>query len=513
MKVSLIDKSQDRSLYEQVADRIQALITEGTLQPGDRLPSVRKLHQQLSVSISTVLEAYRLLEDRGLIGVRPQSGYFVKPPLTAPDEPSQSVLPKHNFPVEVSLAFQVSATMRDGNNIRLGAAVPGIELLPINTLNRLMGQVTRTHAEAAHGYDKPQGNEILRHEIAKRLMEAGCSVTPDQVITTNGTSEAVYLSLKAVTKPGDTVAIESPCYYGMLEALQALHLKALELPTHPKEGISLEYLETALQQKQVAACALVSNFSNPLGSSMNDLKKKQLVALLDHYDIPLVEDDIYGELCFEGTRPKAVKAFDTQGRVLYCASVSKILSPGLRVGWSVPGRYQVKMEQLKLALNWTTASIPQLTVAAFLANGGYDRHLRQLRRSYQSQVERMTQAICDYFPSETKVSRPKGGYVLWLELPDQFDAMQLYEAALTHRISIAPGEMFSPSGNYKNCLRINCGLPWSEEIDQAMRTLGYLSTQQLSFKRSPSTSPSISFHPSEDGGRRDRMDILKGSWV
>ena len=482
MKVKLIE-SQDGNLYEQVADRIRSLILEGTLQPGDRLPSVRKLREQLSVSISTVLEAYRLLEDQGLIEARPQSGYFVKRLLLVrPDEPNQSVLPKPNFPVEVSLAFRVSSTMRNPDNVQLGAAIPGLELLPISALNRLMSQVVRTHPDLSHSYHLPKGCEQLRHEVAKRLMNVGCSVTPEEVVITNGASEAIYLSLRAVTRPGDTVAIESPTYYGFLETLETLHLKALELPTHPQEGVSLEHLESALQERKIAACVLVSNFSNPLGSCMSDVKKKQLVALLNQYDLPLIEDDIYGDLYFEGTRPKAVKAFDTEGRILYCASASKTLSPGLRVGWSVAGRYRVKIEQLKMSMNWMTALAPQLTVAAFLANGGYDRHLRQLRRAYQAQITRMTQAICEYFPAETKVSRPTGGYVLWLQLPDEFDVMALYEEALEHNISIAPGIMFSPTNNYGNCLRLTAGIPWTEAIDQAMQKLGYLIKRQLAVK-------------------------------
>lgn len=482
MKVKLIE-SEDKNLYEQVAERIRALMAEGTLKVGDRLPSVRKLHNQLSVSISTVLEAYRLLEDQGLIEARPQSGYFVKRALlNRPDEPNPPTLSQYSFPVEVSLAFRISNTMREPDNVMLGAAIPGNELLPIAALNRLMGQVMRAQPDRVHCYLHSKGCEELRHEVAKRLMDAGCSVPPEEIIITNGAAEAIYLSLRAVTKPGDTVAIESPCYFGLLEALETLHLKALEIPTHPKDGISLDHLEAALKERKIAACVLVSNFSNPLGSCMSDAAKKHLVALLDRYDVPLVEDDIYGELYFEGRRPRAIKAFDTQGRVLYCASASKTLSPGLRVGWCVAGRYQVKVEQIKMSMNWMTAIAPQLTVAAFLANGGYDRHLRQLRRAYQSQIDRMTQAICDYFPAETKVSRPNGGYVLWLQLPDAFDSMQLYEEALQYNISTAPGCMFSVSGNYRNCLRLSCGMPWTDKIEQAMQKLGYLAKRQLAMK-------------------------------
>lgn len=480
MTIRLIDQSQDKNLYEQVADRIQRLIAEGTLQIGDRLPSVRKLHEQWSVSVSTVLEAYRLLEDRGLIAARPQSGYYVKQALLkTPSEPHQSAPSPKAHHVDNSLGFRVICSIRDSQTIKLGAAVPSLELLPLAALNRLTGQILRQHQMIAHAYDVPPGCETLRHEVARRLMDAGCSVTPDEIVTTNGTFESVFLSLRAITQPGDTVAIESPTYYGLLEALEILHLKALELPTHPRDGLSLLHLESTLQKKRIAACALVSNFSNPLGTCMSDQKKKELVELLARYQVPLVEDDIYGDLYFEGTRPKALKAFDREGLVLYCSSCSKTLSPGLRVGWAVAGRYQAKVEQLKWVINQTTATAPQLTVAAFLSNGGYDRHLRQLRRAYQSQTLRMTQAICDYFPPETRVTHPKGGHVLWVELPEECDTLKLYETALEHQISIAPGMIFSPSGGYNNCFRLNCGMPWSDEIDQAMQTLGKLIRQQM----------------------------------
>lgn len=480
MKVDLIERSPDKTLYEQVANRICTLILEGTLQPGDRLPSVRKLHQQLSVSISTVLEAYRLLENQGWIAARPQAGYFVqRSHLVTPAEPDTLSSIPPALPIHVSLAFRVSAAMRDPKNVPLGAAVPSPDLLPVKTLNRLLGQITREHPSLIHTYSPPQGCPELRHEVARRLMEAGCSITPEDLIITNGTAEALYLSLQAVTTPGDTVAIESPVYYGLLEILESLHLKALEIPTHPKDGMSLEHLEQALENHQIATCVLVSNFSNPIGSCMSNAKKKQLLALFDRYDLPLIEDDIYGDLSCDGVRPQAIKAFDTAGRVLYCASASKVLSPGFRIGWAAPGRYHLQVAQLKMAVNWTTAIAPQLVIAAFLASGSYDRHLRQMRRAFQAQIIRMRQAICDIFPAQTKVTRPSGGFVLWLELPPQFDAMRLYEEALTHHISIAPGNMFSPSGNYRHCLRLNCGIPWSSSIEHAMQTLGHLTQQHL----------------------------------
>lgn len=478
--LSPLDPDAAMPLYEQVADRLHGLIRDGTLTPGDRLPSVRKLKQQLSVSMSTVLEAYRLLEDRGIITARPQSGYYVKTTaLDLPEEPSQSTPPSQSCPVDMSSVLHVLKLWHEPDVIKLGAALPGMEHLPLNTLSRLMGQVMRADPMAVHSYGMVPGCEPLRKEVAKRMLDAGCSITPDQVVTTAGTTEAYYLGLRATTRPGDTVAIETPTYYALLEALNSLGLNALELPTHPREGLSLNALESALQEQNVAACLLVSNFSNPLGTCMGDRKKKGLVELLNRYDVPLIEDDIYGDLAFDGDRPKAIKAFDTEGRVIYCSSVSKTLSPGMRVGWCIPGRYQPTIEQRKVVINHMTAPAPQLAVAAFFANGGYDRHLRQLRRVYQQQMNHMLQAILDYFPAETRVSRPDGGHILWVEIGGGFDAIALLEEAIRHRISIAPGPMFSASNSFQNCFRLNTGLPWTDEVEQAMKTLGHLAKKQL----------------------------------
>lgn len=473
-----IDKTSAQNLYEQIADRFEELITQGTLQSGDRLPSVRKLHRQLSVSISTVSEAYRLLEDRGLVIVRPQSGYYVKAPIMIP-EPDPSFPPQQAHSVDTSIVYRVYADIDVPDMIKLGAAIPAPELLPLAKIDRLMGKIIRTHPEMIHGYHVPDGCETLRHEVAKKLIDAGCGVAPEQIIITNGTTESVYLALQAVTKPGDTVAIESPCYYGLLQALESLHLKALELPTDPREGLSLEHLETVLQKSLVTACAVVSNFSNPLGCCMSDRKKQALVELLNKYHIPLIEDDIYGDLSFSDRRPKAIKAFDTVGRVLYCSSVSKTLSPSLRVGWLVAERYLVQIKKLKMVTNIMTSAIPQLTVAAFFANGGYERYLRKLRHTYYCQMSKMRRQISNYFPPQSRITKPQGGQVLWLQLPPNFDVMQLYEAALEYQISITPGIVFSPTNSYRNCLRLNFGLSWSEKCNSALEILGALAQKQV----------------------------------
>jgi DNA-binding transcriptional MocR family regulator len=337
-----------------------------------------------------------------------------------------------------------------------------------------MSQALRLQPTACHSYDAPPGSPVLRRAISQRSGDAGYSVSPDDLVITSGAKEAVYLSVRAVTRPGDTVAIESPAYYALLEVLASLDLKVVEVASHPRTGIDLDRLELALQAQPIAAIAMVSNFSNPTGSCMTDDAKRRLVGLVETYDVPLIEDDVYGDLAFDGVRPKAVKAFDRSGRVLYCGSYSKTLSPGLRVGWSIPGRYQNQVELLKLVVNQATAPAPQLAIAAFLDSGGFDRHLRRVRRSYREQMEQTIDSVTRHFPAETRHTTPAGGHVLWIQLPDGADALALYEAADREGVRIAPGPMFSPSGGYRDFIRLNTGFPWSDATDRQIATLGRL---------------------------------------
>ena len=313
------------------------------------------------------------------------------------------------------------------------------------------------------------------------MSDAGCRVSPDEIIVTSGCQEALVLALRATTSPGDVVAIESPSFYGLLQAIESLGLKALEIPTDPVTGISLEALELALEKWPVGACVLTANFSNPLGGCMPDEKKRALVSLLAACGIPLVEDDIYGDLGFEGRRPAALAAFDARHEgVIYCASFSKTLSPGLRLGWIVPGRWREKVEYLKYVNSLAAPTLSQHAVAEFLRHGGYDRHLRQVRRAYAGQVGRMIEAVGRYFPEGTRVTQPRGGFVIWLALPEQTDALALCREAMARRISIAPGPIFSASGKYRNCIRLNCAQPWDDRLESALETLGGLASRLAS---------------------------------
>jgi DNA-binding transcriptional MocR family regulator len=328
-------------------------------------------------------------------------------------------------------------------------------------------------------YDLPPGCAALRAEIARRAVEAGCALSPDELLLTSGATEAVNLCLRAVTKPGDIVAIESPAYFGALQIFESLGLQALELPTHPREGLSLEALEVALESHRISACLLMPNLANPLGSTMPDARKQLLVEMLSAREIPLIEDDTYGDLSFAPARPRTCKSFDTSGNVLLCSSFSKTLGPGLRVGWTAPGNYFKEALWLKTTLNFASASLPPLAVVEFLQNGGYEHYLRRTRKLYISQLNHVIGAITKYFPEGTRFARPTGGFLMWVELPQPINTLTLFFDALEHGIAIAPGCLFSVRDRYSHCLRMSAGMPWNEDVERALQTLGNLAKQQL----------------------------------
>ncbi len=465
-------------LYERLAKELAQQIQVGTFSPGERVPSVRQISQQRRLSVTTVLQAYRLLENQGMIEARPQTGYFVQArPVSLLPEPETSAPPAD--PTQVSTAELTMMVLRDALDPRLaqfGAAIPDPDLLPTSNLNRILASLARCPDIPQNVCGVPEGRKELRTVIARQTFTAGCHLTPDDIIITAGCMEAVSLSLRVVCQPGDLVAIESPTYYGMLQALQSQGLRALEIPTHHRQGISLDALRFAIAHHPVRACLLLPNFSNPLGSCMPDDNKKELVELLADHDIPLIEDDIHGELYYEGRRPQVAKAYDRKGLVLMCSSFSKDISPSYRVGWIAPGRFLAQVKQLKMATNVGTAILPQLAIAKFIASGSYERHLRKIRRAYAHKVNGMAQAVMRCFPEGTRVTTPAGGFVLWVQMPESVDSLVLYKRALKARITLAPGYMFSATTQYRNFIRLNAAY-WSHQAEGALQRLGELVSQ------------------------------------
>ncbi|WCM18483.1 PLP-dependent aminotransferase family protein [Paraburkholderia bryophila] len=488
-------------LYEKLAAEMTEAVRRGVFAPGERIPSVRQASQQHGVSIKTVLHAYALLESLGIVETRPQSGYFVRDavataaaleraadsavaaisavsePQRLTNQPAPQVSPVAAA-VDVSrLVLSTLRSIRAHDAVPFGSPYPDPSLFPWRRINQYANAIARRQASWNLIDDLPPGNPELIRQIARRYAENGVPVDPGEIVVTLGATEAINLSLQAVAKPGDTVAVESPTYYAMLHAIERLGMRAIEVATHPVHGIDIDALARVIAEQKIAACMVMPNFQNPLGFQMPDARKQQLVALLGAHEIPVIENDVYQELYFGDTRPSTLKSFDTRGLVLHCASFSKSLTASYRIGWALPGRYRAQVEKLKFLNTLTTPSVPQVAVADYLRNDGYDRHLRHVRKVYRQQARIMTALVQRFFPAGTRMSTPQGGYVLWVELPERVDSMRLYQAALARSITVGPGMMFSTRNDFRHFIRLNYSYPWTPQTEAALKTLGELVTQ------------------------------------
>lgn len=465
-------------LYEHLADELGQAIDRGALRGGDRLPSVRRLAQERSVSVATVLEAYLRLENAGLIEVRPKSGHFVRRRSAQTAEPRTPRACTTPSRVTVSDAYtKILSAMRDPELLAFGCATIDPSYLPIAALNRIITQVTREMTTVGARYEGAPGLLTLRRQVARRAVEAGMALSEDDLCTTIGATEGLSLALRAVAKPGDVIAVESPAYFGVLQAIEGLGMRALEIPANPRTGLDVSAFEEIVRAQPVRALMVAPTVSNPLGSIMPDDDRERLVKLTRRLDIPVIEDDVYGELVFDGSRPRPLRAFagpSEDSHVLHVSSVSKTLAPGYRVGWIAGGRWHDQIVRIKYSSSLACPTLLGMAVAEFLASGGYDRHLRRLRTAVAGNVERYREAIATQFPDGTRVSAPRGGFVLWVELPPGVDALALHEQALRRRIVIAPGPLFSARQRFANFIRISAGLPWSDRVSDGIRTLARL---------------------------------------
>ena len=463
-------------LYLQVADGLEKMIGEDVLKIGDKLPSIRVLSDEYGISMGTAFQAYYRLEGKGLIESRPKSGYYVRfnhkrfpdlPKMIQPDPLS------HDVSVKEMIASIYSDIASHSNKIiNFAIAAPDASLLPTAKINKSVMQALRNSKDSCISYEHTQGNVELRKQIAKLAFNWGGKVKPDEVVVTGGCLEAMTLCIKAVTKPGDTVAVESPNYFGIFQALENMGLKVVEISSSPVTGLDLDCLQRAIKKFSIKACVVIPNFNNPLGGLMPDENKKKLVEIITKNNIPLIEDDIYGELYFGKNRPRTCKYYDTKGMVMHCSSLSKSLAPGYRIGWVMPGKFLEQMKQIKRIHNISSPTLTQAAIAHYLQHGRYEYHLKTMRKALHTQCLRYLQGIIDHFPEDTKVSRPHGGFILWVQLNKKVDTFKLRIEAMRHHISIVPGKIFSASCNYNNCIRISFAKPWDDDADYGLMMLG-----------------------------------------
>ena len=471
---------QADTLYLKIADAMAHQIRTGTLPRGERIPSVRTLASQHGVSQSTVVQAYRTLEDARLIEARPRSGYFVaaRPPQLP--EPDTSRPPRRSVNVGISeLASKMMSLAHHPDYVSFGAACPDAALFAQERVRRAVSRATQRHRATLCQYPLGPGDESLRRAIARHALRMGCHIDADDVIVTSSCLESITLCLRTVTKPGDVVALESPTYYGFLEILESLGLRALEIPTHPRTGLSLDALQLALDTQPVKALLAVPTLSNPIGASIPVAERKRLAQMLARHKVPLIEDVLYNDLCDDDDRRRAVQSFDTAGQVMMCGSFSKTIAPGLRLGWIAAPAWTERLTRLKAATSGSETVMLQRALADLLTQPGIEAGYRQLRSVVAARVDEARGIISTHFPKGTRVTAPAGGFILWVELPGEVDTISLFQACLDEHICIAPGSLFSTSDRFRHCMRLGLGGKWGEPERRALARVGKLAGELL----------------------------------
>lgn len=462
-------------LYERLADRMRRQIQRGVLRAGERLPSLRRLGRDQRISLATAVEAYQQLEREGLIEARPRSGYYVRSaPMQAPRSPRARHLSRAPMPVRNPALLGVLDVQSRRDLVPLHAATPAAAFLPTAALAASVTRAMRRDPGTALGYTVPQGLPELRERIAQRYGQCGVEIDPDEIVVTAGAMEAISLTLRTVTQPGDIVILETPTYHGLLQAVAAQRLRVLEVPNRPGLGIDAAQVRELLERHAVRAALLVPNFNNPLGSLTGDADKRAIVAACAAHGTVVIEDDLYGELAYSGERPSPLRRYDDGEHVVTCGSYSKILAPGLRVGWMIGGRRTQELLRTKSFSTVATATLPQMALIEHFARHDVERGLRRLRRALADNAQAYRQALLDHWPDGTCVAEPAGGMTLWIELPVDIDGQALFEAALERGIGTLPGHLFSNRGDYSHHMRLSCGQPWDRKIETALRTVGEL---------------------------------------
>lgn len=458
--------------YEEIAQILRERVAHGVYRVGDRLPSIRGLCQEFNVSVSTAQAAYGRLEDEAVIEARPKSGYYLLP-RNKPTSAATSPRPEQR-PLDVSQwdqVFELIGKPRVPGVVPLGRGIPDLKAASLRPLTRQFGGSHRIQAGIRElDYDELSGDARLRRQVVRLAAHSGCLLHPDQILITAGCQEALSIAVRVLTNPGDVVAVDSPSFYGTMQILRARGLKALEIPTDPETGMSLEALELALDQWPIRVIQVTPTCNNPIGYTMPEKRKQQLIRLAQRFDVAIIEDDVYGDLAYDLPRPRTVKSFDDEGRVLLCSSVSKTLAPGMRVGWIAPGRYQDQATHMKYVTGGTTAMLPQRVVADFLSKGHYESHLRSMNRQYRLNRDTMQEWVLNNFPEGTRVNNPGGGFVLWVTLPEEVDCVCLNKQL--SNVQIAPGSLFSATGKFRNCMRLSYAARPTAAIASAVRSVG-----------------------------------------
>jgi GntR family transcriptional regulator / MocR family aminotransferase len=488
-----LDRQSETPLYQQIEAYLRHNILAGGLTPETRLPATRQLAEDLGISRITVKNAYAALESDGLIGTREGSGTYVLPPINHPARLSgdaQIAWPLWQHARVEELDAQETATTSLAPRARHSQPIAFTGVgdpcqFPVADLYKAMQAVIRRDGTAALEYDDfDNGYAPLRQTITHVLASQGIQAHPDQVLITSGSQQALALACQVLLKPGDAVLVERPTYNLALELFQSLQLNIVGVPID-EHGMQTEALETVLQQQHPKLIYTIPNFQNPSGMCLSAARRRQLVALADRYNVPILEDDFVGDLRYNGRAQPAIKALDPGGRVIYIGSFSKMLMPGLRVGYLLAdGPVFSRLVRQKRVTDLTTSTLMQRTLDLFVTVGRYQAHLRRSCRAYRQRRDAMLAAIQRHLPADVQLNPPQGGLFIWLCLPAGLSSQRLLPLALEAGVEFAPGGRFYPNpADGASYLRLNFATQTPEAIDQGIQRLGQAIQRLTTMKR------------------------------
>ncbi len=448
--------------YKDIADRIISDIQNEKLASGQRMPSLRQLTKQLGVSMTTALNSYRTLEDLGWLVSYPKSGFYVSAFSSNENLPELPQFKSRKMPVSIS---NRADSYDDKNHISGPFGISQIcpDNIPLSEIKAHIRQTVQRGDALLHTYPNPKGSISLRDALATHFSNNGFPLSAKELCVSSGCMDAIRMAVLATTEVGDAIGISSPCFNGLLKLLASMSRKVVEIPCTP-EGLDLDQIEQRLKSKEISAGLFSSSFMNPHGLSLSIEQKQRLASLANKYRTPIIEDDVYGELGHESLYPLPVKHWDTNGYLIWCSSISKTLSSGLRIGWCAPGRYLDKCIDICASERLGHNELIQSSVASFINAGQYQSHIQRIRKISLSNANAYRTLLLENLPQGSAVSSPKGGLVLWIQTPnlDQDKFKQLIEDA---NIDIRFGSQFTTKKLYRECFRLNYGWSLSKEYD------------------------------------------------
>ena len=486
-----LERASGIPLYRQISQGLREVIISGELAEGTRLPTERALAQELGVNRTTIMNAYNELASEGLIEGHVGRGTLVKRSyFSQDDDPYDQEIPSWLFGLaagedaalgpDARVLSELASISERKEIISFAAGTPAGDLLPAELLQSIFADNLLQARQNALGYCPVEGLQSLRRAIAARMRRRGVPVDLQHILILSGSTQGIGLVSRFLLNPGDEVVVEVPTYLGAIQTFRALGARVIGVPID-NEGIRVDLLESILSRRSPRFIYTLPTFQNPTGVVMSNERRRRLLRLARRHQIPIIEDDPYGEIYYEGKEPQPLKALDTHGLVLYLSTYSKVLAPGLRVAWlAAPEQMIERLSLHKQVFDLNTNAIGQWAVSEILQRNLLDHHLAVVRQSYQKKRDIMLQAINTYWPESVRVNRPAGGFHLWCRLPGDMRARTLLREAAHEQVAFVIGEPFHVDGGGHRNIRLSFASPEEELITEGIKRISNTMQRMIS---------------------------------